>query len=414
MNYGLIGEKLGHSYSKEIHNQIGDYDYVLKEIPRDELSRFMTEKDFKGINVTIPYKQEVIPFLDYVDDAAKEIGAVNTIVNRDGKLFGYNTDFIGLRNLILSEKLDFEGKKVLILGTGGTSHTARAVSKSLNASEILIVSRTKHAESENVITYEEARTIHNDADFIINTTPCGMFPKIEESAINPEDFPKLKGVVDVIYNPLRTKLVVSAQNCGVKAKGGLFMLVSQAVSAAEFFFDKKIDKNVTERIYKNLLSKKQNIVLIGMPGSGKSTIGKELSHLLKRNFYDTDKMISEKEGKLPSEIIREKGEEFFRNLETDACRELSTITNAVIATGGGAILRPENVTLLKNNGIVFFIDRNIEEIRPTKSRPLSDSLEKLKAVYEKRYPIYTKSCDFKIESDENVTHTIKKIEDLIK
>ncbi len=413
MNYGLIGEKLGHSYSKEIHNQIGDYDYVLKEIPRDELSDFMTKKDFKGINVTIPYKQDVIPFLDYVDDAAKEIGAVNTVVNRGGKLFGYNTDFIGLRNLILSENLDFEGKKVLILGTGGTSHTARAVSKSLKASEIFIVSRTKHADLKNVITYDEARTLHSDARFIINTTPCGMFPKIEESAVNPENFPNLEGVIDVIYNPLRTKLVVSAQNCGVKAKGGLFMLVGQAVSAAEFFFDKKIDTGETKRIYNKILSEKQNIVLIGMPGSGKSTVGKELSRVLNRKFYDTDKMITEKEKMPPSQIINEKGEKVFRDAETDACRELSTMTNLVIATGGGTILRGENVTLLKNNGIVFFIDRDIEKIRPTKNRPLSDSLEKLKAIYDVRYPIYTKACDFHIESDDNISHTIKKIMELI-
>ena len=410
MEYGLIGEKLGHSYSKEIHNQIGNYNYILKEIPKSELDAFMTAKDFKGINVTIPYKQDVIKYLDFIDENAKEIGAINTIVNRKGKLYGYNTDFIGLKRLILSQNLNLEGKKVLVLGTGGTSHTARTVAKSLKAKEILIVSRKK---SENTITYEEAILNNNDAQIILNTTPCGMFPNIDASPIELEKFTQLEGVIDVIYNPLRSKLVIQAQKLGIKAKGGLFMLVQQAIAAAEFFFEKSIEENKAEKIYKNLLEKKQNIVLVGMPGCGKSTIAKELSKSLDRKFYDTDTEITNKERKTPSEIIKEKGEVYFRNIETQVCQELTNLTNSIIATGGGAVLRQQNVTFLKNNGVIFFIDRDIKNIRPTKNRPLSDSYEKLKEVYDKRFPIYTNCADFHIKTDENIEHTIERIKELL-
>ena len=408
MEYGLIGEKLGHSYSKEIHAQIADYEYILKEIPKNELDAFMRAKDFKGINVTIPYKQDVIPYLDFIDENAREIGAVNTIVNRGGKLYGYNTDFIGLKRLILSQNLSLDEKKVLILGTGGTSHTARTVAKSLNAKEILIVSRSK---TENTITYEEAAANHNDAQIILNTTPCGMFPNIDAAPINLEKFEKMEGVIDVIYNPLRSKLVTEAQKKGITAQGGLYMLVQQAIAASEYFFDREIDKNKADKIYENLLKKKQNIVLVGMPGCGKSTIGRKLSEALGRKFYDTDKKILEKVGKTPSEIINESGEKYFRDVETEICRNLASETNAIIATGGGAVLRSENVTYLKNNGIIFFLDRDIKNIRPTKNRPLSDNYEKLKEVYDRRYPIYTSCADFHIKSDENIGHTIEKIKE---
>ena len=228
MEYGLIGEKLCHSYSKEIHNQIGSYDYILKEIPENELSDFMRKKDFKGINVTIPYKQKVIPFLDFVEENARKIGAVNTVVNKGGKLIGYNTDFEGLKRLVNSMGVSIKEKKVLILGTGGTSRTALAVAKSLEADETLIVSRSK---KPGAITYEEASLHHADASFIINTTPSGMFPDVAGCPLSLEKFQKLEGLVDVIYNPLRTKLVLSAQKKGIAAKGGLYMLVQQAIAA---------------------------------------------------------------------------------------------------------------------------------------------------------------------------------------
>ncbi len=406
MEYGLIGEKLGHSFSKEIHNQIGDYDYILKEIPKGELTAFMESKDFKGINVTIPYKQDVIPFLDYIDDAAKEIGAVNTVVNKNGKLYGYNTDFIGLKRLILSQKLDLAGKKVLILGTGGTSRTARTVAKALGAAEIIIVSRS---EGEGVVTYEEAALNHKDAKIILNTTPCGMYPKIEGTPIDLSAYADLEGVIDVIYNPLRSQLVVEAQAKGLKAQGGLYMLVQQAIAAAEFFFDKPVDLEKAETIYKNMMGKKQNVILVGMPGCGKSTVGRKIAVALGRDFYDTDDVITEKEGMTPAQIIEQKGEPAFRDIEAAVCAEMAVKNNAVISTGGGAILREENVRHLKNNGVIFFIDRPLDKIRPTGDRPLSNSVDKLQAVFEKRYPIYTACADVHIKSDNDVKHTVETI-----
>ena len=437
MEYGLIGEKLGHSYSKEIHAEIGDYSYELKEIPKEELEAFINERNFKGINVTIPYKQAVIPLLDYVDPAALQIGAVNTVVNRDGKLFGYNTDFIGLKRLILSAKINPKGKKVLILGTGGTSKTAFAAASALEANPIIFVSRSaEHSsvqlsdskslpddkisaekkssgqnllDSADVVTYEEAAALHSDASVIINTTPAGMFPKMDACPINLEPFTKLEGVVDVIYNPLRTNLVLSAQKRKVAAKGGLFMLVQQAVAASEFFFDKKLEEKKAEMIFKKIQGQKQNIVLIGMPGSGKSTVGKILAKKLGRNFLDTDKEIEKNHGKAPSELIKELGESAFRDIESEECKKMQGLTGCIIATGGGAVLRAENVASLKKNGILIFLDRKIENIRPTSDRPLSDSREKLMEVFKLRYPVYLSAADLHIRSNENVNSTVNQI-----
>lgn len=416
MNYGLIGEKLGHSFSKEIHALIGSYDYELKEIVSTDLPAFMQQKEFKGINVTIPYKQDVIPFLNSIDKAAQEIGAVNTVVNREGKLSGYNTDFIGLKRLILSQGLKLDGKKVLILGTGGTSRTARAVAKALNAKTILTVSRSAKpgddkadSISQSVISYQDAAALHNDCDIIINTTPCGMFPKIDDSPIDLSPFTKLSGVIDVIYNPLRSRLVLQAQEKKIIAAGGLYMLVQQAIAASEYFFDTTYSDDEADRIYKTILNKKQNIVLVGMPGSGKTTVGKKLAQKLNRKFYDTDVVITEKEGTTPAEIIRTRGEQAFRDIESSVCRELASEQGVIIATGGGAVLRKENVFNLKKNGLLFFIDRPLEAIKPTDDRPLSSSEDKLRQVYEYRYPIYTREADYHIVSDNILEHTIEKV-----
>ena len=416
MNYGLIGEKLGHSFSKEIHALIDSYDYELKEIASIDLPAFMQQKEFKGINVTIPYKQDVIPFLNSIDKAAEEIGAVNTVVNRDGKLSGYNTDFIGLKRLILSQGLKLDGKKVLILGTGGTSKTARAVAKALNAKTIFTVSRSAkpgddkgNSISQSVISYQDAAALHNDCDIIINTTPCGMFPKIDDSPIDLSPFTKLSGVIDVIYNPLRSQFVLQAQEKKIIAAGGLYMLVQQAIAASEFFFDTTYSDDEADRIYKTILNKKQNIVLVGMPGSGKTTVGKKLAKKLNRKFYDTDVVITEKEGTTPAEIIRTKGEQAFRDIESAVCRELASEQGVIIATGGGAVLHKENVFNLKKNGLLFFIDRPLEAIKPTDDRPLSSSEDKLRQVYEYRYPIYTRETDYHIVSDNILEHTIDKI-----
>lgn len=254
MEYGLIGEHLPHSFSKEIHGKLADYKYEIKELEKTELKDFITAKDFKGLNVTIPYKQDVIPLLDEVDTIARDIGAVNTIVNRNGKLYGYNTDFYGLKGLIEYEGISLEGKKVLILGTGGTSKTSTAVAKALKAKEILIVSRSSKPGVN--ISYEEAKTNHKDAQVIINTTPCGMFPNMDAQPVELEPFTKLEAVVDVIYNPLKTKLTKDAESKGIKACTGLFMLLQQAVAACEIFTGKKIENQEVLRIFQELLAEK--------------------------------------------------------------------------------------------------------------------------------------------------------------
>lgn len=406
MEYGLIGEKLGHSFSKDIHNLIGNYDYILKEIPKDELTAFMTKKDFKGINVTIPYKQDVIPFLDYIDPKAEEIGAVNTIVNKNGKLYGYNTDFFGLKNLILANNIELNDKKVLILGTGGTSKTALAVARDLGAKEIYKVSRTK---SETTISYEEACEKHYDAEVILNTTPVGMFPNNEASPIDISGFKNLQGAVDVIYNPLRTNFILSAKNKGIKASGGLYMLVIQAVVASEFFFDTKYPESLGNSIFKKILSSKENIVFAGMPGCGKSTIGAEIAKALNREFIDSDAYIWQTTGLKPDQIIREKGVDAFRDIEAECIKEISSKQNCVISTGGGAILREKNVKFLKQNGIIIFIDRKIENIKPTDDRPLSNNQEKLKTLYKERYPIYKACADFTVENNKDINSVKNEI-----
>ena len=393
MEYGCIGKKLGHSFSKDIHALLADYKYELCEIPEDSLSDFMKKADFKAINVTIPYKEKVIPFLSYISPEAEAIGAVNTIVNNGGRLSGYNTDFAGMRSLILKTGIDPEGKTALILGTGGTSRTAAAVLKSLGAKEIKRVSRSG---KDGALTYDEAYENYSGAEIIVNTTPAGMFPDTEGVSVDIERFPHLTGVIDAVYNPLRTNLILSAKKRGIKASGGLYMLVAQAFYAYRYFTGDEGDESVINKIYKKILSEKENIVLTGMPGSGKSTLGKIIAKKTGKAFYDTDDEIKNMFSSSPDEIIASEGEAAFREKETAAVKKLSGLTGAVIATGGGAVLKEENITALKRNGKVVFIDRPIEFIKPTADRPLSCDMEKLSARYNERYPIYLGTADIKI------------------
>ena len=399
MEYGCIGEKLSHSFSKIIHNEICDYDYELYEIKKDELKTLLTERKFKAINVTIPYKQDVIPYLDSIDEFALKIGAVNTIVNKNGKLLGYNTDFSGMCCLIENSKIDLKNKKVLILGSGGTSKTAFAVASYLGAKEIYKVSRKS---TESSISYDDAYKLHNDAHIIINTTPVGMYPKIGESAIDISDFNKLEGVVDAVYNPLRTALVTSALKRGIKAVGGLYMLVAQAVFAAELFTDKAIDNGEIDRNYKKILLSKENIVLTGMPGCGKTTIGKALAKELNKEFIDIDDEIVKETGKPITEIFAEGGEELFRNIETQVIKRFSALQNFVISTGGGAILKEINIDSLKENGRIFYIDRPLEFLVTTDDRPLSGNREMLKKRFEERKDIYEATADFKLRAGNDI------------
>ncbi len=399
MKYGCIGEHLKHSFSKEIHNMLADYEYELKEVSRENLHDFMIARDFQAINVTIPYKEEVIPYLYYIDSAAKEIGAVNTIVNKDGKLYGYNTDFYGMSMLISHGGICLKNKKVAILGTGGTSKTANSVAKSLLAKEILVVSRTK---KNGIITYEELYENHKDLDVIINTTPLGMFPKNDTKPANIDEFSNLSGVIDAVYNPLKTKLIYDAQKRGIKAEGGLYMLVAQALLASEIFLDKKYPKERLDEIFSTLKKQKENIVLIGMPSSGKSTVGKELAARLCRKFYDTDIEIEKKENMSIPKIIALKGEEAFRKIEKKAVEEVSKETGAVIATGGGVVLKEDNIEALKQNGRIYFLDRPLDMLLPTEDRPLTSTKEALMKKYNERYSIYELSADVKIDGSGNV------------
>ena len=387
--YGLVGKKLTHSFSKEIHNKLTDYDYQLIELNEDEVKTFFENKEFSAVNVTMPYKQTVIPYLDFLSEKAQKIGAVNTVVNKNGKLYGYNTDYYGMKALIEKIGIDFKGKKVLILGTGGTSKTARILAEDLSSREILIVSRKK---SENHITYQEAETRHTDADIIINTTPAGMYPNCDDTPIDISKFTTLEGVVDAVYNPLRTNLILDAKARGIKAEGGLYMLVMQAVFAVEKFLDTKISKNTADKVFKNVLASKENIVLTGMPSSGKTTVGK-LLNLDRFTFFDTDKEVEKRCGCSIKDLINQKGEKYFRDLETEVIKDLSKESGRIIATGGGAVLRSENVTALKRNGKIFFINADINRLKTTSDRPLSNTIDKLKQLFDSRIDIYNSTAD---------------------
>ncbi len=406
MEYGLIGEHLGHSFSPDIHRMIDNYKYELREIAPNDLDAFMTAKDFRAINVTIPYKQAVIPYLDEIDDAAARIGAVNCIVNKDGKLIGHNTDYDGLKALILRNKLTLADSKVLILGTGGTSHTASVVATDLGADKIIHVSRTKN---DNTITYEEAISLHNDADYIINTTPVGMYPKIDGCPIDIKAFHHIKGVIDVIFNPLRSNLVIEAQNMGIPAEGGLYMLVVQAIKAAEYFTGHEYDKQLADSIFSTLRKNKENIVLIGMPGCGKTTLSSILAKQLEYDLVDTDQLIIDREKCEITEIFSSHGEEYFRQIETECIKDICTLNKTIIATGGGSAMRWENILALKRNGRIFFIDRPLDALIPTSDRPLADNRSKIEALFDKRYPTYTAVCDVQINAKGDVNSVVDKI-----
>lgn len=394
MEYGLIGEKLGHSFSREIHNLLASYTYDLKELPKNELDTFMKSRNFNGINVTIPYKESVIPYLDEIDEAAKAIGAVNTIVNREGRLIGYNTDFYGMRELLLSRSIRIEKRFVAVLGTGGTSKTACAVAKSLGASRIVRVSRNPHSDGD--ISYDELEAIKTDIQIIINTTPVGMYPNENCAPLDIDGFSALEGVVDAIYNPLRTKLISDARARQIRAAGGLYMLVAQAARAAELFTGDCNMMQKTEKAYCSILKNKQNIVLVGMPGSGKSTLGRMLAKKTGKAFYDSDSEIEKQTGMCIPDYFSKYGEDGFRAIETDVIKRLSLLGGIVIATGGGAVIRSENIDSLAKNGIIVYLDRPISDIIITSNRPLTRSVDDLKKKYYERHEMYEKSADITV------------------
>ena len=400
MKCGLLGRKLGHSYSPQIHSYLGDYPYVLFEKEPEEIGDFLKNGDFTGINVTIPYKKDVIPYVDELSPVAKRLGAVNTIVRRkDGSLFGHNTDFFGFSTMVRRSGLSVAGKKVLVLGSGGASNTAVAVLEELGA-KVVIISRSGENNYGNL-------HLHADAAMIVNTTPVGMYPNTEDSPVDLSGFPKLEGVLDVIYNPARTALLQQAESRGIVARNGLLMLVAQAKEAAEYFLDSPIDDAKIDRIYQILSDQMQNIVLIGMPGCGKSTVGKLLAEKLGRNFVDADETIVELAGKPIPEIFAADGEAVFREWETKALSQLGKQSGLVIATGGGCVTKERNYPLLHQNGRIFWLKRSLD-VLPTDGRPLSQG-NKLSDMYSIRKPMYLRFADHIIDNNGSVEDTLAAI-----
>lgn len=408
MEYGLIGYPLGHSFSKDIHEKISSITYDLNPISTyDGLKELMTSKDLKGINVTIPYKKKVIKFLDEVSSKANEIGAVNTIVKKYNKLYGYNTDYLGFKRLLESNKMNPRGLTCLILGTGGTRNTVYTLLKDLGAKEIITASRQK---KEGCITYNQLGNYTKKIEMIINTTPVGMYPNNYESLINIELFTKLKYVVDVIYNPLRTKLVLDAQRNNIKAIGGLEMLISQAIYANELFLDTKYDDSLFFKIYKEMYLEKTNIVLIGMPMSGKTNVGKRIARIFKKKFIDSDNEIIKKI-KMPIKDYFEKyGEEAFRKIEHEKIVELSKLNNVIISTGGGVIKNFKNISLLKQNGFIVHLTRS-EGLIDFKddTRPLTKNLSDYRKLKKERFPLYRKAMDVEVMNKNNYKQVYKEI-----
>lgn len=409
MKYGLIGEHLTHSFSKQVHYLLGNTSYELKEIDPSDLSSFMTEKDFIGINVTIPYKESVIPFLDEISVEAKEINAVNTIVNDKGKLKGYNTDCLGFEALLKYFDINVKDKVALVLGTGGASKAVTYTLKKLGASNVLLAS-IKH--EEGTLSYEDIY-LHQEVEIIVNATPVGMYPSNDKSIIEVSKFKNLKGFVDVIYNPINTKTVVEAKRLGIKAVGGLYMLILQAVKASELFLNAKYDDSIYTAIYKKVLLDHINIVLIGMPSSGKSLIAQELNKELNFTLVEMDKEIEE-EIKMPiKDYFATNGEQAFRDLETKLISNIYQQSHQIISTGGGVILRKENMDMLSQNGIIFFIKRDLSNLVATSDRPLSSNINDLTALYNKRLPLYESYADYEIDNNGSLEDTINQIKEIL-
>lgn len=400
---GLLGRKLGHSYSPQIHKILADYDYRLFEKEPEELEDFLKHGDFTGINVTVPYKKTVIPFLDELSPRAQRLGAVNTIVRRNGKLIGHNTDYFGFTSLLAKSGLRVAGKKVLVLGSGGASNTAVAALEEEGA-KVVVISRSGENNYGNL-------HLHKDASLIINATPVGMYPNVTESPVNLAVFPALEGVLDVIYNPARTKILLDAEKRGLVTANGLYMLVAQAKEASEWFQNTAIDDSCIREIYAMLRRQMENIILIGMPGSGKTSVGKALAQKLGKPFFDADAVLEETYGRKISDIILNDGEEAFRKMESAVLLELCAKSGLVVATGGGCVTRDENYAHLHRNGTIVRISRDLSKL-PTEGRPLSHK-DKLAQMFETRDPMYRKFADFTVDNNQSLADTVNKICEVI-
>lgn len=389
MKCGLLGEKLGHSYSPQIHGYLGSYDYQLFEKQPDALEDFLKNGDFHGLNVTIPYKKAVIPYLSQLSPVAAKLGAVNTVVRReDGSLIGHNTDYFGFRTMVEASGLQVAGKKALVLGSGGASNTAVAVMKELGC-EVVVISRSAENNYSNLER-------HRDAAIIVNCTPVGMYPNVDASPVSLEQFPALEGVLDLIFNPARTRLLQEAEARGIVAMNGLLMLVAQAKESAEWFTGSALDPNLIGSIHQKLQKQMENIVLIGMPGSGKSSVAAELARCTGRTVVDADAEIVAAAGMSIPEIFAQGGEDAFRKLETQVLSQLGKQSGIIISTGGGCVTRQENYPLLHQNGRIFWLKRDISAL-PTDGRPISQTTN-LITLYEVRRPLYEAFADEIIEN----------------
>ena len=400
MEYGLLGERLGHSFSPQIHRDLAGYDYQLLPTPPEAVEDLFARRAFQGLNVTIPYKRTVMPLCDEIDPRAAAIGAVNTVVNRNGRLTGYNTDIDGFLYMARRAGVDMAGKKVVILGSGGTSRTARAAAGELGAREIVTVSRRGEDNYQNL-------SRHADAQVLVNTTPVGMYPNWGQSPVSLESFPALEGVLDVVYNPLRTALLLQAEERGLPRSCGLPMLVAQAKRAAELFTGQNIDDSRTEAVLHGLREQLTSIVLIGMPGCGKTTVGRALAEKLGRTFVDLDEEIVRRAGMPIPEIFAREGEAGFRERESALVREFGERTGLVVSTGGGVVTRRENYIPLKQNGLLLHLRRDPAAL-PTDGRPLSQATAP-EELWRRRAPLYAAFADGEIDNNGPLAGTLEQI-----
>ena len=401
---GLLGRKLGHSYSPAIHAQLGNYSYGLFEKEPEQLEDFLVNGGWHGINVTIPYKKAVVPYCDTLSPTAQMLGSVNTVVRRpDGTLYGDNTDYDGFAALVRRSGIDAAGCKALVLGSGGASVTVCAVLRSLGA-EVTVISRSGEDNYGNL-------SRHADAQIIVNTTPVGMYPHNGASPVDLSLFPQCKAVFDLIYNPARTALMLQAETLGIPAFGGLHMLVAQAKRASELFTDTAISDDVIDTIRAALEREMQNVVLIGMPGCGKSSVAAALGKALGREVCDSDALVEELSGMSIPEIFAAQGEDAFRALETEAIARLSRRSGIILATGGGCVTRAENYPLLHQNGVLFWLQRDITCL-PTEGRPLSQSTQ-LQTMYQQRAPLYARFADHVVNNNGTLDETVAQIKEVM-
>jgi len=390
---GLLGEKLSHSYSPQIHTYLGDYPYLLFEKEHGEVEDFVLRGDYDAMNVTIPYKKTVVPFCTRLSSVAKRLGSVNTLVReKDGGLFGHNTDYFGFSYMLERSGVSPERKKVLVLGSGGASVTVQAVLRDKGAREVIVISRSGEDNYENIGR-------HRDAEMIVNTTPVGMYPHPGASPVKLSEFPSCRAALDLIYNPEKTAFLLEAEALGIPSVNGLTMLVAQAKESAEYFGDKPLPDNIIDKTVSSLKAKQRNLILVGMPGSGKSTIGKLLAEKTGRRFIDADAEIEKAAGMPIPSIFEKEGEEGFRKRETEILKKWGMEAGLVLATGGGCVTREENTPLLRQNGAIFWIKREIEDL-PRDGRPLSKNAD-LTAMYAVRKPLYEAICDIAVLNDSS-------------